>query len=62
MNGLDSDCCTALGPYASVEDAQFAKDYFSRVPMGGFDGPGYVEHLEELFAKIRRHEFAGVSS
>lgn len=62
MNGLDTDCCTALGPYASVEDAQFAKDYFSRVPMDGFDGPGYVEHLEELFAKIRRHEFAGVSS
>ena len=50
MNGLDTDCCTALGPYASVEDAQFAKDYFSRVPMDGFDGSGYVEHLEELFA------------
>ena len=62
MNGLDIGCCTALGPYASVEDAQFAKDYFSRVPMDGFDGSGYVEHLEELFAKIRRHEFAGVSS
>ena len=62
MNGLDTGCCTALGPYASVEDAQFAKDYFSHVPMDGFDGPGYVEHLEELFAKIRRHEFIGVSS
>ena len=31
-----------------------------RVLMDGFDGLGYV--VEDLFAKIRRHEFVRVSS
>ncbi|QHK17621.1 hypothetical protein JS82_05690 [Methanomassiliicoccaceae archaeon DOK] len=61
-SGLPLDCCIALGPYASPEDAMYAKDYYSGIPMGGLTGAEYLERLESLFDRIRKHDFTGMDS